>query len=448
MTPAPLFQDRADAGRALAARLRNFRHEAPVVVGLPRGGVVVAFEVARELDAPLDVCVVRKLGTPLQPELGMGAVAEGDVVFVDEEMQRATRTTDEELAQIIREQRAEVAARVKAFRRGAGAVDVRGRLVIVVDDGIATGGTVRAALRALRARGASRLVLATPIAAAEALEPLTDQADQIVCLYAPHALHSVGLWYERFDATTENEVVELLDRAKARLGRASALVERDVTIGLGRDAGALDGHLTLPPRPRGVVLFAHGSGSSRHSPRNQLVARELQRHRLGTLLLDLLTEEEERDDLQRGHLRFDIELLASRLSTAIRWLRAQPALAHAPIGLFGASTGAAAALVAAGRTPEEVAAVVSRGGRPDLARSSLAAVHAPTLLLVGSEDPQVLDLNREALRRLACVKQLEVVPGASHLFEEPGTLEIVASTAATWFVRYLRSRERTVDTSA
>ncbi|MBA4176378.1 MAG: hydrolase [Leptothrix sp. (in: Bacteria)] len=196
--------------------------------------------------------------------------------------------------------------------------------------------------------------------------------------------------------------------------------------------GHMEGDLALPARPLGLVLFAHGSDSSRFSPRNRSVAQVLNAHRLGSLLFDLLDEDEARD---RRRV-FDIALLGSRLTEAIDWARAQPALAGLPIGLFGASTGAAAALVAAARRPD-VRAVVSRGGRPDLALPELREVQAPTLLIVGGEDPVVLGLNRGAARLLGCPHRLEIVPGATHLFEEPGALGRVAELAAGWFEVHL-----------
>jgi putative phosphoribosyl transferase len=202
----------------------------------------------------------------------------------------------------------------------------------------------------------------------------------------------------------------------------------------------LQGDLVLPDRAVGLVLFAHGSGSSRHSPRNRLVADTLNESGMATLLLDLLTPAEEEADRLTGAHRFDIALLARRLIAAVDWLRAGPA-ASLPIGLFGASTGAAAALVAAAERPEDVAAVVSRGGRPDLAGPALRRVRAPTLLIVGGADEVVLELNRRALELLPAEKQLAVVPGASHLFEEPGTLEVVARLAADWFTRYFGGRD-------
>jgi putative phosphoribosyl transferase len=204
--------------------------------------------------------------------------------------------------------------------------------------------------------------------------------------------------------------------------------------------GAMAGDLVIPPHARGVVLFAHGSGSSRHSPRNRYVAQELQKAGMATLLMDLLTAAEERlDETTEGSLRFDIGLLASRLELASDWVRANPYTRDLPVGYFGASTGAAAALVAAAAEWHgKVSAVVSRGGRPDLAHEALGAVRASTLLIVGGDDDVVIELNRQALASLTCEKCLEIVPGATHLFEEPGTLEQVAALAADWFRRHLK----------
>lgn len=199
----------------------------------------------------------------------------------------------------------------------------------------------------------------------------------------------------------------------------------------------LEGNLWVPANATGVVLFAHGSGSSRHSPRNRYVAEVLRQGGLATLLMDLLTAAEEREDARTARLRFDIGLLAGRLAGAIDWLIGNPATSHLRIGLFGASTGAAAALLAAVERPEAVGAVVSRGGRPDLALPVLEQVKAPTLLIVGGLDIPVIGMNREALSHLQAEKHLEIVAGATHLFEEPGTLEVVARLARDWFRSHL-----------
>jgi pimeloyl-ACP methyl ester carboxylesterase len=221
-----------------------------------------------------------------------------------------------------------------------------------------------------------------------------------------------------------------MDRSAARQGEEHLV---RVTAG----GVPLEGNLNLPEGARGVVLFAHGSGSSRHSPRNRHVARLLNEGRLATLLIDLLTPDEEAVDLRTAHLRFDIGLLAERLAGATDWLTQQPDARQLRIGYFGASTGAAAALVAAAERPDVVGAVVSRGGRPDLAGPALPRVRAPTLLIVGGNDVPVIGLNRAAFEQLRCEKQLVIVPGATHLLEEAGALDEVARLAREWFERHL-----------
>jgi pimeloyl-ACP methyl ester carboxylesterase len=209
------------------------------------------------------------------------------------------------------------------------------------------------------------------------------------------------------------------------------------TIAIGVGPVSVEGDLCIPDGARGLVVFAHGSGSGRHSPRNQYVARQLVVAGIGTLLLDLLTESEEREEHTTGHLRFDITLLAGRLVRASEWVRATPGLSHLPIGYFGASTGAAAALVAAAHDPDQVKAVVSRGGRPDLAGTYLRRVRAPTLFIVGSHDRDVLRMNQDALAELGAPGRIVVIPGASHLFQEPGALEQVAAYAREFFAEQL-----------
>jgi pimeloyl-ACP methyl ester carboxylesterase len=216
---------------------------------------------------------------------------------------------------------------------------------------------------------------------------------------------------------------------------AQTLDERLVQVPAG--SVTLEGNLTLPEESRAIVLFAHGSGSSRHSPRNRYVARVLNEAKLATLLIDLLTLHEEVVDARTAQLRFDIDLLAERLVDATDWLTQFPDTKHLRIGYFGASTGAAAALAAAAVRPDAVRAIVSRGGRPDLAGAALTRVQAPTLLIVGEHDDQVVQLNRQALTQLRCEKRLVIVPGATHLFEEPGALDEVARLARDWFQRHL-----------
>ena len=424
-----LFVDRVDAGRRLAGLLEALSEEHPVIVALPRGGVPVAAQVAGALRSPLQILVVRKLGAPFNPELALGAIAEGGTAVVNRNLTERTDVTEEQLQEILDREQSELRRRATVYRSGQEPLDVRGRTVIVVDDGMATGLTVLAAVRALRARGAQRIVVAVPVASTEAVSLLDRAADAVVCHTVPEQLSSVGQWYRDFDQVSDTEVIELL-RADARHPSGHP-VPHPVEIPAGEVV--LHADLTCPPQPRGAVLFAHGSGSSRRSPRNRAVAATLQRAGFATLLLDLLTE----DEARHREPVFDIPLLTRRVGDAIRWAQAEAHLRDAPIGLFGASTGAAAAVRAAADAPEVVRAVVSRGGRVDLATDRLGVVRAPTLMIVGSRDRDVLALNRRAAARLGAPHRVAVVQGAGHLFEEPGTLDTVAKLAADWFAAHL-----------
>jgi len=449
-----LFRDRTDAGRKLASHLMHYASQCPVVIGLPRGGVPVATEVAAALGAPLDVCVVRKVGAPMQPELAIGAVAEEDVSYIDSVLMQRLGISPSSIREHIEAKRSEIADRVRRFRKGSSPVDVRGKTVIVVDDGIATGATARVAIMALRARGATRIVLAVPVGARDSLEQLAEVADEVVCPHSEIAFFAVGEWYIDFAPTTDDDVVAILSATRqpsARMPRSeqpshgTAQPHRfsNSTVHIPLPTGQLlAGGLTHVPGARGVVIFAHGSGSSRRSPRNQFVAQVLHEHALSTLLFDLLTEEEERIDDQTGELRFDVKRLAQRLIVATDWMRTQQTASEIHIGYFGASTGAAAALVAAAMRPKTIAAIVSRGGRPDLAAQWLDRVLAPTLLLVGELDTEVMALNQSALSRLARAptSRLEIIAGATHLFEEPGALQHVARLASEWFETQFQPR--------
>jgi putative phosphoribosyl transferase len=428
------FRDRREAGRRLAERLSGLRASAPLVLGLPRGGVPVAFEVAKALGAPLDVLVVRKLGVPFQPELGMGAVGEDGVRVLNPDVLRQAGVTESQLAAVEARERAEVEERAVRLRRGRPAIPLEGRTVVIVDDGLATGGTARAAVHVARARRADRVILAVPVAPPETVAALRRDADDVVAVETPEPFFAIGGWYSDFSPTSDDEVVELLTVAGDNQeidGVDKEEVDKEVVIPAERRQ--LPGRLTIPSGATGLVVFAHGSGSGRHSPRNQAVARALNDAGLGTLLFDLLSPEEEAD---RANV-FDIPLLAGRLGAATAWLRGEEDAGALPIGFFGASTGAGAALWAAAEPDSPVRAIVSRGGRPDLARARLGAVRAPTLLIVGGRDEAVLEMNRDAASRLTCEHRIEVVPGATHLFEEPGALEAVADLAARWFLQHL-----------
>lgn len=464
-SPKRVFTDRRHAGGELAARILELDAQRrgaeapsppppilddgapPVVLALPRGGVPIGFEVAAALKAPLDVLLARKIGAPGNPELGMGAIAEGGVRVLSEEVLRSLLVSQEELEHSAAAAGAEMRRRVRLYRDDRPPIPLEAKTAIIVDDGLATGGTARAAILAARARGAARVLLATPVGAPSTVRALAQDADEVICLLQPEPMWAIGMWYRDFSQVPDNEVLMMLAAAREQAA-CPAASERVPANGAGADPpssrqvqipyesglSAL-GDLTIPQDCCCLVLFAHGSGSGRASPRNRQVAAALNAQRIGTLLFDLLTVDEER---QRAKV-FDVPLLASRLEQATLWARSQPELASLPIGYFGASTGAAAALIGAADLDGQIGAVVSRGGRPDLASPRLGEIAAPVLLIVGGADAVVLDLNRQALRQLDGKAELEVIPGATHLFEEPGALDQVARTAGAWLVRHLVS---------
>ncbi|WP_257385452.1 alpha/beta family hydrolase [Tahibacter caeni] len=427
MTQLP-FQDRAQAARALADALASYRGSRPVVLGIPRGGMPMARIVADALGGELDMILVRKLGAPGNPEYAIGSVDERGSILLNDDAE----WTGADEAYVRDEARVQMALmRERRARYGGGTVrSLSGRTVIVLDDGLATGSTMEAALRAVRAQHPASLVCAVPVAAPDSLAHVRRFADEIVCLATPHPFRAVSLYYRRFPEVTDEEVTAAL-RESAAPKREQAVSEL-VHIPAGQRL--LEGALTVPDAAVGLVVFAHGSGSSRHSSRNRFVADALAHRTIATLLFDLLTPQE---DALRAN-RFDIDILAERLETAVAWVSRHPRCRGLPLGLFGASTGAAAALRVAAEHPDAIAAVVSRGGRADLAgRETLQQVRCPVLLIIGSADREVLALNQAARRSIGACAELRIVPGAGHLFEEPGTLEAMAALAADWFQRRL-----------
>jgi putative phosphoribosyl transferase len=496
------YLDRRDAGQQLAAELMPLAPERPVIVALPRGGVPVGIEVARALRAPIEILAVRKIGAPGNPEYGTGVL--------DPRSAGMLGMTQAMLDERLEEESRELRRRVARYRHGQPQIPLRGRTAIVVDDGMATGMTDLAAVRAVRRRGPERVVLAVPVGSSEAVAMLEEEADRVVCLTVPRRLYGVGMWYEDFAPVSDEDVLGLLadarvdpaDGAEAKRADLPPTTPREESAhetareesahetthderapgeeadaGRGAEAAPVPGPptapgpdaapddrrrgveqggdwarqpheeeldfelsglraqatLILPADARGLVVFAHGSGSGRMSPRNRAVATALATAGLASLLFDLLSEREAR----RRELSFDVPLLAGRLEELTRQLASQPRLRALAVGYFGASTGAAAAVRAAAVLGEQIAAVVSRGGRPDLAAGELANVRAPTLLIVGQRDREVLALNRRAASLLPGVHELVVVPGAGHLFEEAGALQRVGELAIEWFQRYL-----------
>ena len=424
MNPVPVslpFTDRSEAGRRLAERIRPHAIDDPIVLALPRGGVPVGAELARGLGAEFDVLMVRKIGLPERPETGVGAISEDGHVIYDDLALARMRVPRQALSDTVAFELDELDRRRRVYRGERPTPRIAGRDCVVVDDGIATGGTARAALRMVRQAGPSRLVLAVPVASPEALEALRGEADAVVVISAPDNFRAVGEWYRDFDQLSDGNVTAIL--ADLERSRPRPDVARGVRIRAGQVY--IDGDLTMPTALRGVVVMAFGRG--RGDPRRRAIAASLQRAGYATLLLDLLTED-------GGE---DTAVLGERLNAAVTWLRRATDAASEPLGVMGSGVAAPAALVTAAESPQDVAAVVVHGGRVDLAEPALSRVRTPTLILLEGEDSFVRELGEWARGRLGGHSELGVVAGAERLLGDAEGWREVAARTLEWFDRHL-----------
>lgn len=422
------FIDRVDAGRRLASPLTwRVPGRDTVVLGLPRGGVPVAAEVAAALRAPLDVLLVRKLGVPFEPELAFGAVGEQSVRVVNEAVVRSARMSVADVREIETRERGVLEQSRLRYRGERPVISLRGKTAVIVDDGVATGSTARAACLVARARGAARVVLAVPVAPRGWMHRLRDVADDLVCLDTPRNLFAVGEFYEDFAAVTDEEVRTCLERAETDAARSgedrSAPMDLDPEVVFRTRGGSLTGQLVTPAEAGGIVLFVDGA----RSPSDRRAAQVLNRAGLATLQIDLPAREETRQDTDDR----DAAWLAERLGDATAWV--DDWLRSLPVGYFGSGTGATAALLAAAEPDCRARAIVCRSARPDLLASRLPDVVAPTLLLVDEQDASALAANRRARMMLRCESRVAVVPGAGH----------GADLAADWFTAHLREESTT-----
>jgi predicted phosphoribosyltransferase/predicted alpha/beta-hydrolase family hydrolase len=414
------FRDREDAGDQLAAVLRKRGFIAPVVLGIPRGGVPVAASVARALGGSLGVVVARKLGAPYQPELAIGAVTADGVTWINESVARETGAGPEYI-------RRETAAQVVEARRREEAFDghrrpaVSGRAVILVDDGVATGATALAAARSLRAAGARPLVIAVPVAPPATIALLEQEADEVVCLRVEEDFWAIGEFYRDFSPVEDSRVRELLDSFSAGTGTREARVTRDgvqLAVRL-----RLPGHLPAP-----VTVFVHGLGSSKESPRNVVIAERLVDMGAGALLFDLSGHGESSPDPRES-----VDAYVDDLAAIDAWVRAQSGVEAARVAIAGSSLGAVVALRAVLDGRVKPAALVLRA--PPAEPGEFRGLTTPTLLLVGSRDSLLEQATAAA--RVSPAIELRVVEGASHLFEEPGTLEEAANITTSWLCHQL-----------
>ncbi|MDG0817479.1 alpha/beta family hydrolase [Bdellovibrio svalbardensis] len=427
MRPFAVFKNREDAGRRLGESLLRFKNQNPLILAIPRGGVPIGYEVAKILKAPLDLIMVKKIGAPLNPEFAIGAVSEDSKPLLNHAVIQTYHFNRHEIEKTAQQKIAEVREQIQKLRGNKKPELIEKRVIILVDDGIATGATLFAAIQFLRTKKPAKIIVAAPVAARDTVYELQAMADDVVCLETTDDLIAVGMWYEFFNQVSDQEVIQQLKEIHflKSHGLSDEITIKDGMI-------TLSGILTPVENAKALVIFAHGSGSSRHSPRNQYVARELNKRHFSTLLFDLLTDEEASE---RRYV-FDIELLAQRLMKATDWAVDHFKKTPLPIAYFGASTGAGAALIAAAKTRHPIYTVVSRGGRPDLAMDYLEQVEAPTLLIVGGNDFEVIKLNELAKKKLGSCK-LVLVANATHVFEEPGALEEVAELAMDWLEEQL-----------
>jgi predicted phosphoribosyltransferase/predicted alpha/beta-hydrolase family hydrolase len=434
-----LFADRHDAGRQLAAALVEHRGTDSVVLGVPGGGVPVAAEVARSLGLPLDVLIVRKVALPEDPELALGVVGEGGVRILNEHVMDSMGITPLQAEGIESVARRQLDQSVTRIRKGRLRRSLSGQTALVIDDGVATGASASAACQIARSLGAAKVVLAVPVASSTGLARLRRSCDELVCLATPAWFTAVGHAYSDFGQVSDDEVSSILGSGVGAAPPSGALpkikvLTLDEELSIPVDGAILPGHVMIPSHPRGFVVFAHCSGSGRNSPRNRAVARMLNAAGFITLLFDLQSAAE----VTGPRHVVDVERLASRLAEARAWVRHRPEYDGLPVGYLGSGTGAAAALIASTSTDADVQAVVSRSGRPDLAGHHLTDIRVPTLLIVGGRDERLLALNRQAQTMVPGPASLVVVPGATHLFQEPGTLAEAGRAATDWYLQHLR----------
>jgi len=444
-----MLRNREDGGKLLAQVLGPLRVEEPIVLGLARGGVPVAVEVARALDAPLHVLTVQKLGAPGCPEYTIGAVVEDGAVYLRRGALHEVGMTEAEGAELAERASVGLLHRVRLYRGEQALPSLAGRSVILIDDGVATGSTGCAAARAVRRGGAARVLLAAPVAAMTAEPELGRELDALVAVERPRPFVALPIWYQEFDPVSDKEVVQCI-----RPGEEHPLTQGEHLPGRAREPSAslaanvlairsegapplvLESDLVLPAGATGIVVFS--TGSTRESPRYRLISRALHHAGVATLRCDLLSPTERHDGLTQ--LPANSKDLTERITTVIRWIATYPATRGLHRGLYVAGAGTEAVLEAVAADPDLVEAIVVRAGQLDTVSTlTLASVRAPLLLVVGSRDETVLSANRAALAHFETA-DLAVVPGATDLFGEPGALEAVGRLATDWFTRWLVGR--------
>ena len=416
------FTDRTSAGRLLAHRLLHLRGEGVVVLGLPRGGVPVAAEVARALNCPLDVIVVRKLGLPWQRELAYGAIGEDGTRVVNDAVIRESGLTAVEMQRVEAREETELDRRVWGYRSGHPRVPLQGKTAVIVDDGIATGATARAACAVARGMGARHVVIAVPVAPSGWEESFVGNADEQMSLFAPVDFGSVGYFYDHFEPISDDEVVAILAASQ------QSTIEEDTHVVMG-DHG-FDVHTVIPARSWATLLFLHGAGSSRKSPRNVALAQQVARSGVASVLIDVVYEAPDGTTL-------DMEALMGRLISVTRWMGSDSRFGGNAVVVIGSSSGAALAVSLALRLSDDVAAVITRGGNLSAVGDVAASLRVPVLMIVGSRDVPTLVANRSLCEAIGATCTMAIVEGAGHLFDEGNTLEEVGRLVVGFIERVL-----------
>jgi len=467
-----VFKNREQAGKKLSSALKDLNLDHPLVIAFSNGGIPVAVQVAHALSAELDYLAVKKIRVPENPEYVIGALTEGGVSFIHESALKRVGLSGSELQELLKQKQASLQRQIDFFRSEIPMISPFNRNIILVDDGLASGSSARVSLRYLKSHHPKSLTLAIPVCPRKITESLKAECDEFICLYSQEDLAPFSQFYQDYFKVSDSHALRILHGSQKKheshsknssiyassptskshqmkldlphpvLPLTSALWSPSISqssqpsiqeieiydSSCSKTPIQLKGILQIPSHCKGIVIFAHGSGSSHLSPRSQIVAQIFHQTGLGTLLFDLLTPDESNSKKNI----FNIPQLGARLLLALREIKKRSEIRNLPIGLFGASTGAAAALWSAAHSPHLISSIVSRGGRPDLVLSILPQVSAPVLLIVGSNDTPVIEMNSKASAQLKNGK-LILIPGATHLFEEPGALELVAESASQWF---------------
>ena len=413
------FENREHAGKTMAETLMQYKHLNPVVLALPRGGVPIAFEIANQLQAPLDVILVKKIGAPGHEEFAIGAVAEDEKPILNHKVIKQYQFNPEEIENIIGNRITEIRNRSKTYRKLTKKIPLEGRNVIVVDDGLATGATMLAAVRWLRTQKINKIIVAVPVSSKEAASEIKKLVDEFISLHTPENFIAVGMWYKDFPQVSDEEVLRLLSNKiiKPRIIPYNVIIE-DENI-------KLQGIVRIPQNAKGIILFAHGGNGIHKHQIDVFMANSLNNSGFATLLINLLTESESLDQKSA----FNVELLTKRLLVATRWVKANHA--GLAIGYFGTSIGTAAAIKAS-KDRLDIFAIVSLTGRPDLAHEVLAKTYAPALLMAGANDKTNIPYNKMAKEELTNAK-IVLIPHVAQDFEDPETLKQIALHTINWF---------------